>query len=126
MRQQATQMRQRPLAPATVDGDALLSAEDRAAYAAELRRLADTLNAEADRLDGDVLLTVQEAAVLAGRSDEAVRVWVRQHGIGELDPVAQRYMIRRSRLVAFVLQSQGTLPAGLRAGNLTLLKSKTA
>jgi hypothetical protein len=102
-----------------------LPAEDRAAFAAELRQLAAFLNERADQLDGDVLLTVQEAAVLAGRSDEAVRVWVREHGIGEFDPVAHRYMIRRSRLVAHVLATQGVLPAGLRE-NLSPHKAQSA
>jgi hypothetical protein len=88
--------------------------EDRAAFAAELRRLAAFLNERADQLDGDVLLTVQEAAQLAGRTDECVRCWVREHRIGELDRVAHRYLMRRSRLIAHVLQTQGVLPAGLR------------
>jgi hypothetical protein len=98
--------------------------EDRAALAASLRRLAVFLNERADQLDGDVLLTVQEAAQLAGRSDEAVRVWIREHDIGEFDPVAHRYMIRRSRLIAHVLSAQGSLPAGLR--NLSPHKPETA
>jgi hypothetical protein len=72
--------------------------------------------------NGDALLTVQEAAVLVGRTDEAVRVWVREHGIGEYDPIAHRYLIWRSRLIAFVLATQGVLPAGLR--NLSPLKSE--
>jgi hypothetical protein len=101
-----------------------LPAEDRASLAATLRRLAVFLNARADELDGDILLTVQECAQLAGRSDEAVRVWIRDHGIGEYDPVARRYMIRRSHLVAHVLATQGVLPAGLR-GNLSPLKLRT-
>jgi hypothetical protein len=83
--------------------------------AVELRRIADVLHTEADRLDGDVLLTTQQAATLAGRCEEAVRVWVREHGIGEYDPVAHRYLIRRSRLIEHVLRTQGVLPAGLRA-----------
>jgi hypothetical protein len=69
--------------------------EDRVAFAAELRRLAVVLNAEADELDGDVLLTIQEAAQLAGRSDEAVRVWVRKHGIGTYDPTAMKAPITK-------------------------------
>jgi hypothetical protein len=74
--------------------------------------------------DGDALLTVQEAAVLVGRTDEAVRVWVREYGIGEYDEIAHRYLIWQSRLVAHVIKAQGTLPAGLR--NLSQLKSETA
>jgi hypothetical protein len=100
--------------------------EASAALAAELRRLAAFLNERADELDGDILLTVQEAAQLAGRTDEAVRVWIRKHGIGVYDPVARRHMIRKSHLVAYVLESQGVLPAGLRAENLSAPKSKTA
>jgi hypothetical protein len=99
--------------------------EDRAGFAAELRRLAAFLNERADQLDGDVLLTVQQAAQLAGRTDEAVRVWVREHGIGEFDRTAHRYLIRRSRLIAHIMATEGTLPAGLR-GNLSAPKTETA
>jgi hypothetical protein len=88
------------------------SPEQRVRYAAALRRLAAWLNEQANEIDGDVLLTVQEAAALVGRTEEAVRVWAR-HGLGEFDPVAHRYLIRRSRLVAHVLATQGVLPAGL-------------
>jgi hypothetical protein len=91
------------------------SPEERVRYAAALRRLAAWLTEQANEIDGDVLLTVQEAALAAGRSEEAVRVWAR-HGLGEFDPVAHRYLIRRSRLVAHVLATQGgVLPAGLRS-----------
>jgi hypothetical protein len=65
-------------------------------------------------VDGDQLLTVQEAARLAGRSDEAVRIWCRQAGIGEYDVVARRYFISRRLLVEHILQNQGVLPHGLR------------
>jgi hypothetical protein len=51
------------------------SLEDRAGFAAALRQLAAFLNERVDQLDGDVLLTVQQTAKLAGRTDEAVRVW---------------------------------------------------
>jgi hypothetical protein len=115
--------------PADIEDQPL---EDRAALAAELRRRAVFLNERADQLDGDVLLTVQEAAELCGRTDECVRVWIREH-VGEFNPVARRFMIRRSRLVAHVLTTQGVLPAGLRAPtivrgprNLSPLKSETA
>jgi hypothetical protein len=91
------------------------SPEQRVRYAAALRRLAARLTEQANEIDGDVLLTTQQAAVLAGRCQEAVRVWVREHGIGEFDPVAHRYLIRRSRLIEHVLRTQGVLPAGLRA-----------
>jgi hypothetical protein len=90
------------------------SPEQRAHYAAALRRLAAWLNEQANEIDGDALLTVQQTASLVGRTEEAVRVWAR-HGLGEFDPVAHRYLIRRSRLIAHVLATQGVLPAGLRA-----------
>jgi hypothetical protein len=78
-----------------------------------LRRLAARLTEQANRIDGDVLLTTQESAALVGRCEETVRVCIREHGIGEHDPIAHRYLIRRSRLIAHILATQGVLPVGL-------------
>jgi hypothetical protein len=93
------------------------SREQRARYVAALRRLAD-------EIEGDALLTVQQAATLVGRTEEAVRVWARC-GLGEYDQIARRYLIKRSLLVEYVRKAQGgTLPAGLQ--NLSLLKAESA
>jgi hypothetical protein len=98
-----------PAEPADIETRPL---EDRASLAAELRRLADVLNAEADKLDGG-WLTTQEAAEAIGRSEECIRQWIRRYGIGYLDARAHRFVVSRSKLVAHMLQAYGRLPHGL-------------
>jgi hypothetical protein len=88
------------------------SAEERARLAAELRRRAAALNAEADALDGGHL-TTGEAAEAIGRSEECIRQWIRRYGIGYRDDRAHRFMVSRSKLVAHMLQAYGRLPHGL-------------
>jgi excisionase family DNA binding protein len=80
--------------------------------AVELRRIADALNAEADRLDGGYM-TTQQAAEVIGRSEENLRQWVRRFGIGHFDSGAHRYVISRSKLTAHMLAAYGPLPHGL-------------
>jgi hypothetical protein len=86
--------------------------EDRASFAAELRRLAIVLHAEADKLDGG-FLTTQEAAEAIGRSEENVRQWVRRFGIGHFDGASHRYFISRSKLTVHMLAAYGRIPHGL-------------
>jgi hypothetical protein len=80
--------------------------------AAELRRLADALHAEADRLDGGHM-TTQEAAEAIGRSEENVRQWVRRFGVGYYDSASHRYWVSKSKLRAHMLEAYGRLPHGL-------------
>jgi len=67
--------------------------------------------------DADPLLTVQAAAVLAGRSVETVRLWCVRRKLGFHDPELKRHRIPRSELIAFLVETFGAenLPYPLRA-----------
>jgi hypothetical protein len=99
------------------DDETLLqpAADGRAALAATLRKLANELHAEADKLDGGDLLTTAEAASLCGRSAENMRQWCRAFGIGEFDPRVHCYLISRAKLRAHLLRKYGRLPHALAA-----------
>jgi hypothetical protein len=45
--------------------------------------------------DGDEILTAQQAAELAGRSNECIRVWCRQADIGCFDGTLNRYFVSK-------------------------------
>ena len=69
-------------------------------------------------VDGDQMLTTQQAAALAGRSDECIRQWVRESGIGVFDETLNRYFISRRRLEKYLIERHGeiNLPHALKAG----------
>jgi hypothetical protein len=67
--------------------------------------------------DADPLLTVQAAAVLAGRDPETVRLWCTRRKLGFHDLELKRHRIPRSELIAFLVETFGAenLPFPLRA-----------
>ena len=64
--------------------------------------------------NNDELLTTQQAAALAGRSDECIRNWCREGGIGCYDGTLHRYFISKRKLTEYILKSQGALPHALK------------
>ncbi len=59
-------------------------------------------------------MTVEAAALAAGRSENCIRLWCQHEGIGVFDRMARRYLVSRAKLKAYLMSRHGRLPAGLR------------
>jgi hypothetical protein len=67
-----------------------------------------TLLLEAAGDSDDPLLTVDQAADLAGIGRQSIRNWCKWHHIGAMDKERRRFMVSKTKLRAYLIKTRGS------------------